>query len=446
VAQIAAALGTPFMPWQQHVADIAFEIDPTTGEFAYREVRLGVPRQSGKTTLLLAVAVHRCLAMEEPQNVLYTAQNGVAARSKFIDDYLRVLARSPFSSLFTPRLTSGHEAIKWHNGSRFGITASTEKAGHGQVLDLGIMDEAFAAPDARTEQAFRPAMNTRRQPQLWIVSTAGTPEQSAYLLGKVTDGRERADRGETDTVAYFEWSAPDDADFRDEAVWWSTMPALGHTTPVEAIRAAAASMDSPAEFRRAYLNQWVTQAADDLALPLDRWDAALDPASSIVGSVSFAIDITPDRAKACIGAYGLNAEGVGHVEAVDHRDGVEWVVERMSDLSARWGCYEVAIDGAGPAASLIPALQEAGLEVRVLGTNDVTSACASLFDALMAGDVKHIGQPNLSASVAGAKRRPVVDRWAYGRKTSAADITPIVAVTFARHIHDGESDPGVWFV
>lgn len=434
------------MPWQQHVADVAFEVDSDTGLLAYREVRLTVPRQSGKTTLLLAVAVHRCLAFEDAQNVLYSAQNGVAARSKFVDDYLRVLQRSPFSSLFTPRLTSGHEAIKWENGSRFGITASTEKAGHGQVLDLGIMDEAFAAPDARTEQAFRPAMNTRKQPQLWIVSTAGTPEQSTYLLGKVTDGRERVERGETDTVAYFEWSAPDGADFRDESVWAATMPALGHTTPIEAIRAAAASMDSPAEFRRAYLNEWVTQAADDLALPLDRWDAALDPASTIVGTVTFAIDVTPDRSRGCIGAFGLNADGVGHVEVVDHRDGVDWIIERMADLAGRWGCYEVAVDSAGPAASLVPALQEAGLEVRMLGTSDVTSACAGMFDALMSGEVRHIGQAHLSASVAGAKRRVIGDRWAYGRKTSAADITPIVAVTLARQVHDGQGEPGVWFL
>lgn len=434
------------MPWQQHVVDVAFEVDPDTGMLAYREVRLTVPRQSGKTTLLLAVAVHRCLAFSEAQNVLYSAQNGVAARSKFVDDYLRVLQRSPFESLFTPRLTSGHEAIKWDNGSRFGITASTEKAGHGQVLDLGIMDEAFAAPDARTEQAFRPAMNTRKQPQLWIVSTAGTPEQSTYLLGKVTDGRERVERGETDTVAYFEWSAADDADFRDEDVWQATMPALGHTTPIEAIRAAAAAMDSPAEFRRAYLNQWVTQAADDLALPLDRWTAAVDPESQLLDPVSFAIDVTPDRSMACIAAYGLNAEGHGHPEVVDHRPGVDWVVERMTDLAGRWGVYEVAVDSAGPAASLVPALDEAGITVKMLSTSDVTTACAGMFDALMAGTIRHLDQPALNAAVAGAKRRAIGDKWAYGRKTSAADITPIVAATLARHVHDPSADPGVWFL
>ena len=437
------------MPWQQHVVDVAFEVHPDdherAGELVYREIRLSVPRQSGKTTLLLAVAIHRCLAFLDAQNVVYTAQNGVAARSKFIDDYLRTLQRSPFDGTFRARLTNGHEAILWKNGSKFGITAGTEKAGHGQVLDVGIVDEAFAQVDARLEQAFRPAMNTRKQPQLWIVSTAGTPEMSLYLLDKVKDGRERVEAGSVEGVAYFEWSAPDDANWRDEDVWRACMPALGFTTPMDAIRAAADQMTEP-EFRRAFLNQWVTRAADDLALPLDRWHDAMDASSQVLDPVSFGIDITPDRSSACIGAFGLNADGLEHVEVIDHRPGVDWIVERMLDLAGRWGVYEVAIDSAGPAMSISQQLTDAGITPRLLNTGDVTTACASMYDALMAGQVRHIDQPNLTAAVAGAKRRPVGDRWAYGRKSSGVDITPIVAVTFARHIHDQDGTPGVWFL
>ena len=49
------------MPWQRHVADIAYELDEETGRLAYREVRLTVPRQSGKTTLMLAAMMATCL-------------------------------------------------------------------------------------------------------------------------------------------------------------------------------------------------------------------------------------------------------------------------------------------------------------------------------------------------------------------------------------------------
>jgi hypothetical protein len=43
VAAAAEQLGTPFMPWQRQVADVAMEVDPATGRLAYREVNLTTP-------------------------------------------------------------------------------------------------------------------------------------------------------------------------------------------------------------------------------------------------------------------------------------------------------------------------------------------------------------------------------------------------------------------
>src|SRR5215217_7263151 len=86
VAEVADLLGTPLMPWQRHVADVALELDPETGLLAYREVILTVPRQSGKTTLLLAVMTHRALGFGQRQRVLYTAQTRNDARKKWEDE------------------------------------------------------------------------------------------------------------------------------------------------------------------------------------------------------------------------------------------------------------------------------------------------------------------------------------------------------------------------
>src|SRR5690606_39326101 len=51
VAEVAAQLGTPLMPWQQYVVDVALELDPETGQLAYREVVLTVPRDRKSTRL-----------------------------------------------------------------------------------------------------------------------------------------------------------------------------------------------------------------------------------------------------------------------------------------------------------------------------------------------------------------------------------------------------------
>src|SRR3989337_1953016 len=77
LSKISTALGQPFMPWQNFVADVAMEVDPKTGKLAYRYVILKIQRQAGKTTLTRAAAVHRALAFPRvtglPQSVIYTA-------------------------------------------------------------------------------------------------------------------------------------------------------------------------------------------------------------------------------------------------------------------------------------------------------------------------------------------------------------------------------------
>lgn len=416
------------MAWQQQVLDVALEVDPKTRRLVYREVILTVPRQSGKTTLLLVLILLRALS-ERRQNIRYTAQTGSDARKKWMDDWLPVLQSSKFASQFRVRLTNGHEALLFKNGSFQGLIATTKKTGHGGTLDLGIMDESFAHPDARLEQALKPAMITRPQPQLWIVSTAGTKEDSPFLWGKVETGRQLVEAGVNDGVAYFEWSAPEDADPADEATWWSCMPALGITAPIDAVRADFASM-SLSEFRRAYLNQWVT-AMSDPVIPLEVWNSLAEPGSQIVGPVSFAFDVSPDRSTAAICAAGLRADGTFHVEVVDHRSGTGWLAQRMVELAGRHGTSAVVFDSASPAGSLVPALEAAGVTVTKLGPKEHGQACGLFYDTAVEGRLHHLGTPELVAALDGAVKRPLGDAWAWSRRSSAVDISPLVGVTLA---------------
>lgn len=440
VSVIMRRLGTPPMPWQSYVNDVAFEVDPDTGTLAYREVRLTVPRQSGKTTITLGRRVHRCTVLGDDQVSSYTAQTGVDARKKFIDGQLPALRKTPFGRMFRTRLTNGHEAMLWQNGSIMNLIATTEKSGHGGTIDDATIDEAFAQPDSRIEQALRPAMITRRNAQLLVVSSMGWLGQSEWWHGKIDDGRERVESGLSSKVAHFEWSAPEDADIDDEATWWACMPALGHTVDVDAIRAERDGMDE-ADFRRAYLNQRVAKSGSEepTALPVDRWLGLADHSSRLMGIPTLAVDVTPDRARACIAGYGSNQHGVGHAESIDHRSGVDWIVARAVDLSRRWGIPEVALDSAGPAASLAPDLDRAGIAVRLLNTSDITAAAAGLYDAVMSGDLCHLDQSGLNAAVAGARRRAIGDRWAFGRRVSEADISPLVAISLARHVHASQA-------
>ena len=60
------------MPWQAEVLDVALEVDPTSKRLVFRDVVLTVPRQSGKSTLLLVLILLRGLSQGR-QNVRYGA-------------------------------------------------------------------------------------------------------------------------------------------------------------------------------------------------------------------------------------------------------------------------------------------------------------------------------------------------------------------------------------
>jgi hypothetical protein len=435
VARIAEALGKPLMPWQRQVVDLALEVDPATGRLAYREVRLTVPRQSGKTTLILAKNVWRmadAARLGGRQNLVYVAQTRNKAREKFVDDYLEDLAAAPrLRGRWSKRLSNGSESIRWENGSRWGIESTTTKAGHGPTLDVGDIDEAFAQIDDRAEQAMKPAMITRPQPQLWVVSTAGT-EDSVYLNDKVTSGREYAAAGVDRGVCYVEWSALEGADPADPVTWWSCMPALGHTVTQEAVAADFGSMRL-AEFSRAYLNWMRPKAFGEQVIDAGKWAACQDPVSQMVGAPGvFAVDVSPGAASAAIGAAGYRVDGLPHVEVVDYRAGDEWVVARVVDLRGRWGDHiPVLLDPASPAAALIPALVRAGVEPQLVNGRQLAQACAYLKSTVLAGGIRVLPQAPVDRALGSAVTRKLLDAWAWNRGPSAADICPLVAVTLA---------------
>ena len=257
------------MPWQELVADTALEHDG--GRLAYRDVVVTVPRQSGKTTLLLAAVVHRMLAAPG-QRIAYGAQTRLAARGKLFDTLWPMLRRSPLGGLFRLVRGMGAESLRCSNGSLLTLLSTEESAGHGETLDLVVLDECWALTSA-TEQAVRPALVTRPNGQLWSLSTAGT-ERSAWWRGKVEAGRLAATSALDGGVAYFEWSAADGVEVGDPEAWGSFMPALGHTINEDVVAADLAAM-APAEWRRAYANQWPDESDDGWStIDRDAWRAA----------------------------------------------------------------------------------------------------------------------------------------------------------------------------
>lgn len=251
VLEVAAALGYRPMPHQELILNVALEHDGA-GRLAYRDVVVSLPRQASKTTTAWWVLLWRMLA--SPCRAAFGAQSRNEAAEKLFLDVYPMLQRSRLSSSFTVTRQTGRESLRTVDGSSTcKVISSDESAGHGSTLSMALLDEAWAI-DSAGEAALRPAMSTKRNGQLWVCSTAGTP-RSSYWRAKVESGREAVERGDTSGMAYFEWSAPPGADLHDPEVLAGFHPAVGHSVDVETLLADI-KLTEPAEARRAFGNNW----------------------------------------------------------------------------------------------------------------------------------------------------------------------------------------------
>ena len=121
---------------------------------------------------------------------VYGAQSRLAARRRLISVWWPRIRRSPLRDLFELSKGTGQETLTAANGSLLTLLSIDEAAAHGDVIDLGILDECWSLDEA-AEQAIRPGMLTKPNAQLWRLSTAGTAK-SVVLAGP---GGRRPDRG-----------------------------------------------------------------------------------------------------------------------------------------------------------------------------------------------------------------------------------------------------------
>lgn len=469
VAGVARRLRKPLMPWQQHVADVALELDPDTGELWYEEIVITVPRQSGKTTLLLALMVWRCVVMARrlgPQTVTYLAQRRQSARKKLEREFIPALrrgrglmevahprARPKKPTDFKPSMNNGSEHVLWGTDSYLQIEAVGETSSHGDVLDMSVIDEAFVHEDDLVEQAVDAATVTRRSPQTCVISTAGN-RKSRFLWRKVLAGRAACTRGEHGKTAYFEWSVPDDAQWDDPKVWAQFLPALGHTITLARLLArlekAQRNPDEVDEdgyepgvagFRRGYLNQWVdppqlSDAERPSEISAEVWMSAplKDSASSIAGTVVVGVGVANDGVSASVVVAGRRADGLAHVETLERAPGVWWIERYVQEAVRTHGAVLVAWDNGGPTRVIAPDLMRAAGgkdRCKPLAGREWSGACEAFKLAVDGGQLRHMGDVYLQDAVQGAFRHVTGDGWKWDMVQATADITPLTAATAA---------------
>jgi phage terminase large subunit-like protein len=442
--ELAASAGLLLDPWQVFVLEHGLGVRED-GRWAAFELGILVPRQNGKGGVIEALELGGLFLWSE-RFLVHSAHQfdtSLEAFTRLAD----LIEGSADLSRQVQRMVRSHgeEGITLTNGQRIRFRTRTKGGGRGFTGDRLILDEAMILPE-RMIGALLPTLSARPNPQVVYAGSAVDRfvHEDGVVFARV---RERGLAGGDPSLAFFEHSVehghedgrlftPDDVEEElagSAEAWAQANPALGIRISSEHIEHERRSMAARTfAVERLGVGDWpTTDETAQSVIDLDAWNALEDIGSITAGQVSFAFDVTPDRSACSIAVGGRRADGLAHVEVVEHRRGTGWLVRRLAELNTRHSPSAVLSSGSGIVGSLVSELEQAGVQVVTLNATEYAQACASLVDGVEEKSVRHLGQKELRDAVKGAATRPLGDAWAWSRKSSSVDISPLVAGTLA---------------
>lgn len=425
-----AEFGVEFDPWQHGIGSAALG-KRKDGKYAATVggVVLSIPRQVGKTFLVGAIVIALCL-LHPGLTVLWTAHHNRTATKTFFTLKGLTERGKLRPHMLDPRMSNGEQEIRFRNGSRIMFGAREQGFGRGfDEVDVEVFDEAQIL-SAKALEDMVPATNQSKQAAGALLFFMGTPPRPTDPGEEFTNRRSLALSGRAEDMLYVEMSGDAGIDPNDRAQWARVNPSFPSRTPLESMKRMRANLTDDASFMREGLGVWDNPGASQ-AIPPDAWASCADPDSRSLDPVVFAVDVDPHRAWSSIVSCGLRADGLPSVSVVEHRRGTDWVVPRLVELYERWSPGAIVLDKVGPVGSLLPDLAKADITPVSPTTQELVQACGAFYDAAVNDRLRHRDEAVLNAALRGAVKRPLNDAWAWARKSSGTDVSPLVAATLA---------------
>jgi hypothetical protein len=414
------------------------------GRWAARTTGREMPRQNGKGDELEVVELWGLVQRREA--ILHTAHELTTVSSAHQRMAGLIMGHADLRRRKRKILNGiGQQLIELTNDGVIAYRTRTNGGGRGlDDISRLVVDEAqHAKPEQLASST--PILLANPNPQMNFAGTGGIAGVSDWWweLRKRALGPAAGQFGYVGHTAEKVWL--DDAgrvlqepvDPEDRDMWFAANPALhAGRGEVEFFEEQMRTL-GPALFAREHLGVWdpppivAGEGAVDLGVwgELSRDEYHPEGQSKIESHRAWGLAVTPDRRWAALGVAGRRADGVAHVEYMDHRSGTDWIVERVV---AAWRARGVPIRIHATAAegSFIAPLLEAGVEVVEVSSAEVARSTGMMLDSINGRTLRHIDQASLTKSLRIA-----------GLRTSSAggsiwddnggDISPLKAVTVA---------------
>ncbi|MFW6012377.1 MAG: terminase large subunit [bacterium] len=270
-----------FMPWQDTTIRKVHGTLNADGFRQYRVVFVFVPRKNGKSTWAAAEAIYLTFADREPGAEVYGAAYDREQASIVFDQAAAMLK-------LTSRTSSGLPKWKEYKREKRIVVPGTnskyeaipaEAAGsHGFNAHGIIFDEFHTQRDRELYDVLATSTGSRRQPLIFIITTAGFDRESPCFrlydyACKVRDGVI-----EDPTFLSVIFEAEKDDDWTSPETWEKANPGLGITVKREYIESECrkAQVEPAYEntFKRLHLNLWTT--SETKAISAEAWKACAE--------------------------------------------------------------------------------------------------------------------------------------------------------------------------
>lgn len=454
----AEMIGVPLLPWQQWLAIHMLEL-LENGKFRFRTVVLLVARQNGKSTFAQVLALFFMYVQEVPL-VLSTAQNLDIAEEVWAGGIEMAQGSPELAPLIAKvALVNGKKSLDLTTGSRWKVQAANRRGGRGLSGDLVLLDELREHSTWSAWSAISKTTMARDNSIVFALSNAGDissvvlrhlrmqahkyvgdpdnlwvdPVTGEVITDELDDLDDDLALPADDSLGIFEWSAEPGKDRRDRVGWQQANPSLGYTITERAI--IGAMSDPEWEFRTEVLCQWFDGATAG-PFPSGTWTASTDASSQLDPNsrVVYCVDTSWDRSITRIAIAGFRLDGLPHVEIVASRPDQGWVIDwLLSEDRAFKPSGVVWQQNSAPVSSLGDELAKSGLPLIPWAATDLAKATGQFFDLVRSTPpgVYHRPQPALDIAANTAATKSNGDSWLWDRQKSAADISPLVAVTGA---------------
>jgi phage terminase large subunit-like protein len=263
--------------WQCFILWVLFGWRRADGMRRFRTAYVEVPRKNGKSTFASGVGLELLVADGEPGAEVYTAATKRDQARIVHGEAVRMVKSSPelkrIVGIFKDNLH-----VQTTN-SKFEPLGADSDTMDGLNVSGGIIDEFHAHKKRDVYDLLDTATGARRQPLLFIITTAGSDEQSVCFelhdhgIKVLEDGG----KGQypDDTLFVFIASIDEGDDPFDPKVWEKANPNYGVSVkPDDLERKAERARQIPSArnaFLRLHLNVW-TQTATAW-LDIEKWDA-----------------------------------------------------------------------------------------------------------------------------------------------------------------------------